>query len=159
MSCQDSAAVVKGTLPQAPPTAVHDSGASPEKPKPSDDHDNQDSKDQDADVFFTPIFETGQTELSEDFKDELVKHTYPNNVRWGVVNNPSRPYEGNPTSFYGDTVEKVYEFWKAEFISEKNYKGDYSKDIEYTKFTFIVVDDECMRSDPWEIIVACDAPD
>ncbi|KAL8634699.1 MAG: hypothetical protein Q9226_009451, partial [Calogaya cf. arnoldii] len=33
------------------------------------------------------------------------------------------------------------------------------KDGKYTKFTFIVLDDQCMRSDPWEIIVACDAPD
>ncbi len=56
-------------------------------------------------------------------------------------------------------MEQIYEYWKAGFIHERNYKGFDDKTDDYTKFTFIVVDDQCMRSDPWEIIVACDAPD
>lgn len=30
---------------------------------------------------------------------------------------------------------------------------------KYTNFTFIVVDDRCFQADPWELIIACDAPD
>ncbi|KAI4114209.1 MAG: hypothetical protein LQ338_008033, partial [Usnochroma carphineum] len=117
---------------------------------------HSDSADSDAGVTFTPIFETGEAELSG---DELTKSTYSNGVRWAIANNPSRPLEGNPTPFYRDTVEQVYDYWKAEFIEESNYKDTEGKKTEYTKFTFIVVDEQCLQSDPWEIIIACDAPD
>ena len=33
------------------------------------------------------------------------------------------------------------------------------KRTKHTNFTFIVLDDKCMEADPWEMIVACDAPD
>ncbi|KAL8909705.1 MAG: hypothetical protein Q9207_000014 [Kuettlingeria erythrocarpa] len=101
-----------------------------EQPKQSDDHANQDSQDQGADVLFTPIFETGETELSEEVSNTLT-----------------------PKHVAGLRV------LESRIHQREEIHGDYNKDIKYTKFTFIVVDDQCLRSDPWEIIVACDAPD
>ncbi|KAL8775454.1 MAG: hypothetical protein Q9194_003750 [Teloschistes cf. exilis] len=82
-----------------------DRDSTPEQPEPEQSGQPERSKDTpspiayaEIGVIFTPIFETGETCLSDE-----------------------------PT--------------------------------KYTKFTFIVVDDECIKSDPWEIIVACDAPD
>lgn len=147
---------------------------------------SSDSDDSVSDKVYTPIFETGETELfsgktelSEEvstppcwsasgnlltvrylqFIMEFTRHTRPNGVKWGIASNPSRSGEGSPTPFYHDTVEQIYEYWRANFIDDTLYKGTMNKPIRYTTFTFIVVDDRCIESDPWEIIVACDAPD
>ncbi|KAL9611167.1 MAG: hypothetical protein Q9167_004189 [Letrouitia subvulpina] len=107
-------------------------------------------------ITYTPIFETGTRELPQDVSTlELTKHTYPNGVRWVIANNPSRPLEGNPTPFYHDTIEQCYEYFKKEFRPAE----DSTLNGESTNFTFIVVDDSCLQSDPWEMIIACDAPD
>ncbi|KAL9589538.1 MAG: hypothetical protein Q9203_001674 [Teloschistes exilis] len=143
-----------------------DRDSTPEQPEPEQSGQPERSKDTpspiayaEIGVIFTPIFETGETCLSDEFRLELARHTAANGVRWAVANNPSRPWEGNPTPFYSDTVEELHRYWINNFAGQTEYTDDDNKPTKYTKFTFIVVDDECIKSDPWEIIVACDAPD
>lgn len=45
------------------------------------------------------------------------------------------------------------------YAGQTEYSDEDNKPSKYTEFTFMVVDDQCINSDPWEIIVACDAPD
>ncbi|KAL8869506.1 MAG: hypothetical protein Q9174_004224 [Haloplaca sp. 1 TL-2023] len=143
-----------------------------------------DSEDSDEGVAFTPIYQTGATNFMEagevgspsrfivlpygenitnrrvvQYTHQFIEHTAAHGVRWAIANYPPREAENNPTPFYRDTVERIYELWRAEIVDETLYKGGDHKAMKYTNFTFIVLDDKCMESDPWQLIVACDAPD
>ncbi|KAL9628238.1 MAG: hypothetical protein Q9164_007351, partial [Protoblastenia rupestris] len=61
----------------------------------------------------------------------------------------------SPTPFIGCTIDQIYAFFKAHLRP-----ADDSTTLEhFTTFTFLVVDEECVQSTPWQCILCSDAPD
>ena len=54
----------------------------------------------------------------------------------------------------GRTIEYCYESFKGLRPAD-----DSSAHGDFTYFTFVIVDDQCINEKPWKCIVACDAPD
>lgn len=55
-----------------------------------------------------------------------------------------------PTPFLTSTVEEVYEFFKNHVRpADDDPQG---KHHSFTYFTFLVIDDECVESEPWQIV-------
>ena len=80
-------------------------------------------------------------------------------------NNPSNTLEeikanlaqgARPTPFRGCTIDQVYAFYKAHLCPDENYAGP---GMHFTSFTFLAVDDACLRADPRECILCSDSPD
>ncbi len=60
-----------------------------------------------------------------------------------------------PWPFIGRTIEEVYDFHKKYLRA-----ADDSRNVDpFTYFTFLIIDDECVNSDPPHYMVCCDAPD
>ncbi len=82
-----------------------------------------------------------------------------------ISNSPSRALEEiqaslgtkGPSSvpFLVNTVDQVYDFFKSHLRPA----DDSTARKPFTYFTFIVIDAECVESDPWQCILCCDAPD
>ncbi|KAF6230619.1 hypothetical protein HO173_011156 [Letharia columbiana] len=115
-----------------------------------------------AETFY-PVF--CLTEIPDEYTDELVQYT-DEYSRWiGVTSNDPKnvlaDIEANvgrlrPTPFIGYTMRQVYGFFKRHLRPAENYNGP---DMRFPNFTFIVVDERCVRSRPRQIIICCDAPD
>jgi hypothetical protein len=63
--------------------------------------------------------------------------------------------EPNPTPFLACTIDPVYGFRKAHLRPADNNIHEQ----HFTNFTFLVVDEEYVRSNPRQCILCCDAPD
>ena len=61
----------------------------------------------------------------------------------------------NPTPFLGCSVNQVYDFFKASLRPA----GESKVNESCTYFSFIAIDEECLRSEPPQCIVCSDAPD
>ena len=58
----------------------------------------------------------------------------------------------SPTPFSDSTVNQVYDFFKAHLRpADDDPRGIYHT---FTYFTFLVVDAECLESDPWQCVSA-----
>lgn len=65
------------------------------------------------------------------------------------------PGEEGPRNFTNSTADSVYDFYNKYIRSAD---GSTSK-VSFTNFTFLIIDGECVKSDPQQCIVCCDAPD
>ena len=61
-----------------------------------------------------------------------------------------------PHPFLSHTVEDIYAFFKDHIRPDMDYAGPRA---HFSSFTFLIVDEVCLDSDPWEAQVCCDAPD
>lgn len=105
------------------------------------------------------------TEVPNEYFDEIEEYANesspcieitsndPNNALAEIKANLGR---SRPTPFLGCTVDQVYEFYKKHLRPAEDYSGP---GMHFASFTFLVVDEECVRSKPWQCILCCDAPD
>jgi hypothetical protein len=61
-----------------------------------------------------------------------------------------------PHPFLGQTIDQVYEFYKEHMRPPQDEQVG---NPQFTSFTFLVIDDECVKAQPPEILVCCDAPE
>ncbi|KAL8947808.1 MAG: hypothetical protein Q9222_005947 [Ikaeria aurantiellina] len=59
------------------------------------------------------------------------------------------------TEFAGSTIEDAYDYFKAHLRPA----DDAITGMPFSSFCFLVVDEACLASQPWECIICCDAPD
>ncbi|KAL6722376.1 hypothetical protein ACLMJK_001483 [Lecanora helva] len=59
--------------------------------------------------------------------------------------------------FLNSTVEQVYEYFKNHLRPADD--DPHAWVHTFTYFTFVVIDADCVKSEPWQCIVCCDVPD
>ncbi|KAL8647407.1 MAG: hypothetical protein Q9210_005578 [Variospora velana] len=111
-----------------------------------------------------PLFCT--TDVPIEFLQELDSYTSdifswaeiltsdPGNARDPIQDPASLAFSGAAT-FRAFTLDELYEFHKAYLRPADNLVTDH----RYSYFGFIVIDESCLVSEPWECIICCDAPD
>ena len=57
--------------------------------------------------------------------------------------------------FFNYTIEQVYDFYKSHLKAADDSIGPQ----QFSAFTFVVVDQACLKSEPYECIICSDAPD
>ena len=65
----------------------------------------------------------------------------------------ANPGKEEPRPLINSTVDKVYDFYSKHI----RLPEDSTTPKPFTRFTFMVIDDECVKSDPQQCIVCCDA--
>ena len=92
-----------------------------------------------GDTFYIAISSNSPTNVIEDLKKNTESEEDP------------------PMPFLNSTVEEVYEFFKNHLRPRDDDPRGYHHTFSY--FTFLAIDEDCIKSEPYECILCCDAPD
>ena len=104
-------------------------------------------------------------EHSWQYFDDFYDHAYEHGIAWIEItsnnlhdvlkNLRADPGNSGPYPFLNRTVDEVYDIYKTHIRPADDSSGRQF----ITNYTFIVIDQECMQSNPKQCILCCDAPD
>ena len=104
------------------------------------------------------------TNWQRQYADEMTDAILYNYTRWVAIssNSPTNAIqdikanvaaeEEPPMPFLNSTVEEVYEFFKNHLRPADDDPNGYRHTFSY--FTFLVVDADCIKSEPWQCVSA-----
>lgn len=119
------------------------------------------------DSAYLPVFNIAK-EVPEKYYEDFCEAAIEHEQSWVEITSDEPDFEKimdhlekmmgvqETSPFIGWTVEKVYDFYKAHVRPDENLT---EREGHFTAFAFAVIDEECLKADPPQVILCSDAPD